>query len=113
MKSILKDKETFEKFIECPEGENFINRYIETTYEIDIHDIFEIPYWMDEWKGREGVWVYSYWALPNPYEYNGKKYKVIGSQPLPEELEFQLDNGELYYHYIGYSYIAVLEEVSE
>jgi hypothetical protein len=113
--SIFKDKETFEKFLDTPEGEDFINRHVEDLYEISLEGLFEIPYWMEEWKGQNvvGIWVNSYWTLPNPFEYEGKKYKVVGSQPLSEEIEFQLDNGELYYHYVGFSYIAVLDEVTE
>ncbi len=113
--SIFKDKETFEKFLNTPEGEDFIDRYIQELYEISFDGLFEIPYWMEEWKGQKvvGIWRKSYWALPDSFEYEGKKYEVVDSQPLSEELEFLMDNGELYYHYIGFSYIAVLKEVTE
>jgi len=44
---------------------------------------------------------------------DGNSYRYIGSIPLPKEIEHQADNGNLTYEYRGYSYVRILEKITD
>ncbi len=72
---------------------------------------FECPYWMENYVGGCLCEYIEGYYEPLKIGTIMKKYKYIDSQPLPEEIEHQADNGDLIYEYRGPSFLRIWEKL--
>jgi len=120
---------TLEKFLNTPEGEEYLERYFYDLYEIPFNDISKnmgIPYWIDNYKNyvteeyeilkKQEIDnhiienVSGYYDIYKSGEYReieGKPYYYAGGLLGSEELELQAENGELVYHNIGSNFFRI------
>jgi len=122
--------ETLEKFLDTPEGEEFLEQHFLDSYEVPFNDISEeegLPYWIDNYQDYTNDYkntrpegdeiienVYGYcdgYDVGGIRTINGKDYYYIsGLQGILEE-EFQADNGDLYYKYLGHNFFRIWKPV--
>lgn len=125
MNENFKNKEAASSFFESPEGELFLDNHIKNLYEIETEGFFDIPSWLETYswdkfpymyKGKYTSGIFVQYKTGEEFEKQIDeecfKLKKVDDQVLGAELEFQLDDDSLYYHYVGNHFIEIFEVLS-
>lgn len=100
-----------------PDAEDYFDEMFFNLYEISENELTYVPYWIEEYCGNDNIRVEYIEGYYEPRNYGdtikleGRTWRYIDSQSLPEEIEHQTDDGGLVYEYRGYSFLRILELV--
>ncbi len=72
---------------------------------------FECPYWIENYMGDCLCEYIEGYYEPLKIGKIMKGYKYIDSQPLPEEIEHQAEDGKCAYEYRGHSFLRIWEKL--
>jgi len=119
MNTYFSTTDNLKSFIDNPDNESYLNHCFSELYEIDLDGLSECPYWIEPYymqaEDYQVQYIDGYWEprrIGEVITIDGVNYLYVDSQPLPEEIEHQADDGGLVYEYRGYSYLRILKPIS-
>ena len=131
-REIFKTKESLQEAIDNSENYEGMEEYLDDNFAYLMFDLdvkgadlalngeqFIPPYWMEKYYNKftesgENKYLCEYiegYHEPLQIGEVVNEYKYIDSQPLPEEMEHQADNGDLVYEYRGPSFLRIWEKI--
>ena len=102
MKNVFANAEVFQEFLNTDEGEEFVENWVNELYEVKPYEFFDKPYWAEGDYTDDALGYY----VPSIWNYNGDdgvkvidgvKYQLKDRINMSGDLEFQLDDGDLFY----------------
>ena len=112
-----KTEEQYQVWLDDPDTEEIRDLHFSELHEISLTEVCEVPYWIEEYAKLDNYrvqYIPGYWEpkrVGDIIEIDGIEYRYIDSQPLPEEIEHQAEDGSLLYEYRGHSFLRILELV--
>ena len=94
--------------------EDWLDSIFAEMYEIDLNEPCEVLYWIENYQDDKYMVEYNRghyepYRIGDTITINKIDYTYVDTVLLDEEVEHQIENGDLVYEYRGTSYLRVLE----